>query len=45
VLLGGDKTTLGNQWYPVHVNEAEARLDSYCRQDADTSPIVRRGNR
>ena len=45
VLLGGDKTTLGNQWYPVHVNEAEARLDSYCRQHADTSQIVRRGNR
>lgn len=45
MLLGGDKTTLGNQWYPVHVNEAETRLDSYCRQHADTSPIVKRGNR
>lgn len=45
VLLGGDKTTLRNQWYPVSLNEAEARLDSYCRQHADTSPIVKRGNR
>lgn len=45
VLLGGDKTTQGNQWYPVHVNEAEARLDSYYRQHGDTSPIVRRGRR
>lgn len=45
VLLGGDKTALGNQWYPVHVNEAEARLDSYCRQHTDTSPILKRGRR
>jgi hypothetical protein len=45
VLLGGDKTTHGNHWYPVHVNEAEARLDNYCRQHSDTSPIVKRGNR
>ncbi len=43
--LGGDKTALGNQWYPVNVNEAQARLDSYCRQHSDTSPIVKRGNR
>ncbi len=45
VLLGGDKTALGNPWYPVNVNEAQARLDNYCRQHADTSPIVKRGNR
>jgi hypothetical protein len=45
VLLGGDKTALGNSWYPVNVNEAEARLDSYCRRRSDTSPIVKRGNR
>jgi hypothetical protein len=45
VLLGGDKTKLGNNWYPANLNEAEARLDSYCRQHPDTSPIVRRGNR
>lgn len=45
VLLGGDKTRLGTQWYPVHVNEAEARLDNYCRQHAGTSPIPKRGRR
>lgn len=45
VLLGGDKTALGNNWYPVNLNEAEARLDQYCRRQPDTSPIVKRGNR
>ena len=45
VLLGGDKTRLGNQWYPANLNEAQARLDSYCRQHTDTAPIVKRGNR
>ncbi len=45
VLLGGDKAALGNRWYPVNVNEAQARLDNYCRQHTDTSPIVKRGNR
>lgn len=44
-LLGGDKTALGNNWYPVNLNEAEHRLDQYCRQHPDTSPIVKRGNR
>ena len=45
VLLGGDKTALGNNWYPVNLNEAESRLDNYCRQHTATSPIVKRGNR
>lgn len=45
VLLGGDKSALGNNWYPVNRNEAEARLDQYCRQLDDLSPIVKRGNR
>ncbi len=45
VLLGGDKTALGNHWYPVNLNEAEARLDNYCRHRTDTSPIVKRGDR
>lgn len=45
VLLGGDKTALGNNWYPANLTEAEARLDQYARQHADTSPIVKRGNR
>lgn len=45
VLLGGDKTALGNAWYPTNVAEAEHRLDQYCRQDTATTPIVKRGNR
>lgn len=45
VLLGGDKTALGNNWYPANLTEAEARLDNFCRQHTDTSPIVKRGNR
>lgn len=45
VLLGGDKTALGNAWYPTNLNEAEHRLDQYCRQHPDTSPVVKRGNR
>ncbi|MGH9113900.1 MAG: hypothetical protein ACRDZN_16615 [Acidimicrobiales bacterium] len=45
VLLGGDKTALGNTWYPVNLNQAEARLDQYCRQHTDISAIVKRGDR
>lgn len=26
VLLGGDKTNLGNRWYPTNLAEAERRL-------------------
>lgn len=44
-LLGGDKTALGSNWYPVNVNEAAARLDQYCRRQSDVSAIVKRGNR
>jgi hypothetical protein len=45
VLLGGDKTALGNAWYPANLAQAEARLDQYARQHSDTEPIVKRGNR
>jgi hypothetical protein len=45
ILLGGDKTELGNRWYPANLNEAEHRLDQYCRHHKDISPIVKRGNR
>ncbi len=45
VLLGGDKTKLGNNWYPTNLAEAEHRLDQYCRQISDLTPIVKRGNR
>ena len=45
VLLGGDKSTLGSLWYRTNINEAEARLDQYCRKYDQLMPIVKRGNR
>jgi hypothetical protein len=45
ILLGGDKTTLGNNWYPANLREAETRLDQYCRQHSDLTAIIKRGNR
>jgi hypothetical protein len=45
ILLGGDKTVLGNNWYPVNLSQAEQRLGQYCRQHPENSPIVKRGNR
>jgi hypothetical protein len=45
VLLGGDKTALGNVWYPTNISEAEARLEQYCRKYPELTPIVQRGNR
>ena len=45
VLLGGDKTALGNAWYRTNFGEAEHRLDQYCRHETTTTPIVKRGNR
>jgi hypothetical protein len=32
LLHGGDKTRLGNRWYPPNVTEAEIRLEQYIRQ-------------
>lgn len=45
VLLGGDKTNLGNLWYPPNITEAGHRLDQYCLHDTDLNPIVKRGDR
>lgn len=32
VLIGGDKTELGNRWYPTNLAEAERRLLVLCGQ-------------
>jgi hypothetical protein len=32
VLIGGDKTELGNRWYPTNLAEAERRLMVLCGQ-------------
>jgi hypothetical protein len=45
LLLGGDKTSLGNYWYPPNITEAGYRLERFCRQHPELSPIVKRGNR
>lgn len=45
MLLGGDKTDLGNDWYPVNLAEAEHRLDQFSRRYPDIVPIVKRGDR
>jgi hypothetical protein len=44
-LTGGDKTALGNNWYPANIAESQARLENYTRQHTDLNPIVKRGNR
>ncbi len=43
VLIGGDKTALGSRWYPPHVQQAQDRLDQWCRHYPEYRPIVRRG--
>ncbi|HKY15614.1 MAG TPA: hypothetical protein VJM33_11880 [Microthrixaceae bacterium] len=45
VLIAGDKTALGNNWYRPNITEAQARLEQYTRQHTDLTPIVKRGNR
>ena len=45
VLLGGDKTTLGNTWYPANLSEAEHRLGQFCQQHPNLTTIIKRGNR
>lgn len=45
MLIAGDKTTLGNRWYPPNIVEAQARLDDYTRHHSELTPRVKRGNR
>ena len=42
-LVGGDKTALGNHWYPANVERAQQRLDQWCSRNPGFAPIVRRG--
>ncbi len=42
VLIGGDKTSLGNLWYPPKIAEAEQRLEQYRRTYPHLQPITRR---
>jgi len=42
VLVGGDKTTLGNLWYPPKIAEAEHRLEQFVRVHPQLQPITKR---
>jgi len=42
VLIGGDKTSLGNHWYPPKIAEAEQRLEQYRRTYPHLQPITKR---
>lgn len=42
VLIGGDKTSLGNFWYPPKIAEAEQRLEQYRRTYPHLQPMTKR---
>ncbi len=41
--LGGDKSRLGNDWYPANIAQAEARIDQWCRNHPGYKPIRKSG--
>ena len=41
--VGGDKTRLGNDWYPANITQAEVRIDQWCRQHPGYKPVQRGG--
>lgn len=45
VLLGGDKTKQGSDWYPANVSLAQRRADEWCRQNPEYQPIIKRGGK
>ena len=44
MVVGGDKTTLGNLWYPPHIAEAHKRLREYALR-TNTTPLKVRNQR
>ncbi|WP_420433481.1 hypothetical protein [Candidatus Poriferisocius sp.] len=40
---GGDKTLLGNDWYPANITQAEVRIDQWCQQHPGYKPIHKSG--
>lgn len=44
VVVGGDKTRLGNRWYPANVARAQDRIDEWCRRNPGYTPTIRRGD-
>lgn len=45
VAHGGDKTHLGNAWYPTNLTRAQDRIDQWCRHNPTYKPIIKRGGR
>ena len=41
--LGGDKTALGNAWYPANITQAQDRIDQWCQRNPGYKPITNRG--
>lgn len=41
--IGGDKTRLGNNWYPANITQAEVRVDQWCQQHPGYKPILKSG--
>ena len=41
--IGGDKTLLGNDWYPANITQAEVRIDQWCQQHPGHKPIHKSG--
>jgi len=42
ILIAGDKSRLGNLWYPPKIAEAEQRLEQYHRVHRQLRPITKR---
>lgn len=43
VLIGGDKTTKGNRWYPPAIAEAHARIREYMTKYPSIKPLRKQG--
>ncbi len=43
VALGGDKTALGNAWYPANITQAQDRIDQWCQRNPSYKPVMKRG--
>lgn len=44
LVVGGDKTRLGNRWYPANIARAQDRIDEWCRRNPGHAPTIRRGD-
>ncbi len=45
LVVGGNKTNLGNSWYPPHRDLAEKLTRQWCDQKVGRKPIISKGTR